>query len=72
MSRYVLDYHLEGEKKRLALMSSLLDPMHRRLIESLGTSRDARILEVGCGNASISAWMAKHIATDVPVTFTTR
>ena len=32
MSRYVLDHHLEGEKKRLALMSSLLDPMHRRLI----------------------------------------
>jgi len=28
MSRYVLDHHLEGEKKRLALMSSLLDPMH--------------------------------------------
>jgi len=47
MSRYVLDHHLEGEKKRLALMSSLLDPMHRRLIESLGISRDARVLEVG-------------------------
>ena len=40
MSRYVLDHHLEGEKKRLALMSQLLDPMHRRYIESLGISRD--------------------------------
>jgi len=50
MSRHVLDHHLEGEKKRLALMSSLLDPMHRRLIESLGISRDARVLEVRCGN----------------------
>jgi TolB protein len=29
MSRYVLDHHLEGEKKRLALMSQLLDPIHR-------------------------------------------
>jgi len=47
MSQYVLDHHLEGEKKRLALMSSLLDPMHRRQIESLGISRDARVLEVG-------------------------
>jgi hypothetical protein len=28
MSQYVLDHHLEGEKKRLALMSQLLDPMH--------------------------------------------
>ena len=54
MSRYVLDHHLEGEKKRLALMSQLLDPMHRRHIESLGISRDAQVLEVGCGNGSIS------------------
>jgi hypothetical protein len=42
MSRYVLDHRLEGEKKRLALMSQLLDPMHRRQIESLGISREAR------------------------------
>jgi ubiquinone/menaquinone biosynthesis C-methylase UbiE len=55
---------LEGEKKRLALMSGLLDPMHRRHIESLGISRDARVLEVGCGDGSMSAWMAKHIAPD--------
>ena len=65
MSRYVLDHHLEGEKKRLALMSSLLDSdPHRRQIESLGISRDARVLEVGCGNGSMSAWMAEHIAPD--------
>jgi len=62
MSQYVLDHHLEGEKKRLALMSQLLDPMHRRYIESLGISRDARVLEVGCGNGSMSAWMAGHVA----------
>jgi 2-polyprenyl-3-methyl-5-hydroxy-6-metoxy-1,4-benzoquinol methylase len=62
MSRYVLDHHLEGEKKRLALMSQLLDPMHRRYIELLGISRDARVLEVGCGNGSMSAWMAGHVA----------
>src|SRR5437763_11875250 len=64
MSRYVLDHHLEGEKKRLALMSQLLDPMHRRYIGSLGISREARVLEVGCGNGSMSAWMAEHVATD--------
>src|SRR5712675_1714423 len=64
MSRYVLDHHSEGEKKRLALMSQLLDPMHRRQIESLGISREARVLEVGCGNGSMSAWMAEHIAPD--------
>src|SRR5438874_12469714 len=64
MSQYVLDHHLEGEKKRLALMSQLLDPMHRRYIESLGISRDARVLEVACGNGSMSAWMAGHVAPD--------
>jgi 2-polyprenyl-3-methyl-5-hydroxy-6-metoxy-1,4-benzoquinol methylase len=62
MARYVLDHHLEGEKKRLALMSQLLDPMHRRYIESLGIRCDARVLEVGCGNGSMSAWMAEHVA----------
>src|SRR5436309_14144462 len=64
MSQYVLDHHLEGEKKRLALMSQLLDPMHRRYIESLGISRDARLLEVACGNGSMTAWMARHVAHD--------
>jgi len=64
MSRYVLDHHLEGERKRLALMSQLLDPMHRRYIESLGISCAARVLEVGCGNGSMSAWMADYIAPD--------
>ena len=41
-------------------MSQLLDPMHRRYIELLGISRDARVLEVGCSNGSMSAWMAGH------------
>jgi protein-L-isoaspartate O-methyltransferase len=62
MSQYVLDHHSEGDKERLALMSQLLDPMHRRYNESLGISRDARVLEVGCGNGSMSAWMAGHVA----------
>lgn len=67
MSQYVLDHHLEGEKKRHALMSQLLDPMHRRYIELLGISRDARVLEVGCGKGSMSARMAGHAAPYGPV-----
>jgi SAM-dependent methyltransferase len=61
---YVLDHHLEGEGSRLALMSRLLDPMHRRYIESLGVGPGARTLEVGCGNGSISAWLAERVAPD--------
>jgi hypothetical protein len=32
MPGYVLGHHLKGEGKRLALMSELLDPMHRRYL----------------------------------------
>jgi SAM-dependent methyltransferase len=43
-------------------MSRLLDPMHRRYIESLGVGPGDRALEVGCGNGSISAWLAEKVA----------
>ena len=65
MPEYVLGHHLKGEGKRLALMSELLDPMHRRHIESFGVvKRGATTLEVGCGNGSISAWLAQRVAPD--------
>jgi SAM-dependent methyltransferase len=62
MPEYVLDHHQEGERERLALMSRLLDPMHRRHIEQLGIGPGARTLEVGCGNCSMSAWLAQRTA----------
>jgi 2-polyprenyl-3-methyl-5-hydroxy-6-metoxy-1,4-benzoquinol methylase len=63
MPKYVLGHHLKGEGKRLGLMSELLDPMHRRYIEALKLVRPgARTLEVGCGNGSISAWLAQRVS----------
>jgi SAM-dependent methyltransferase len=62
MPEYVLDHHQEGERQRLALMSQLLDPMHRRHIERLGIGPGARTLEAGCGNGSMSAWLAGRVA----------
>src|SRR5215475_10810855 len=63
MPKYVLGHHLNGEGARLDLMSELLDPMHRRYIDALGVARPgARTLEVGCGNGSISAWLAKRVS----------
>jgi SAM-dependent methyltransferase len=65
MPEYVLGHHLKGEGERLALMSELLDPMHRRYLESLNIVKSgARTLEVGCGNGSISAWLARQVAPD--------
>ena len=61
MAEYVLDHHLAGERARLALMSRLLDPMHRRHLDELGIPPGARAVEVGCGNGSISAWLAQRV-----------
>ena len=62
MPKYVLGHDLKGEGTRLALMSELLDPMHRRYIDALGVVRPgACTLEVGCGNGSISAWLAERV-----------
>ncbi len=42
-------------------MSRLLDPMHRRLLDGLGVTPGARTLEVGCGNGSVSSWLAGRV-----------
>jgi SAM-dependent methyltransferase len=62
VNEYVLDHHLEGEAARLALMSRLLDPMHRRHLRELGIGQGDKALEVGCGNGSVAAWMAGEVA----------
>jgi SAM-dependent methyltransferase len=59
---YVLDHQWDGERQRLALMSRLLDPLHRRYLEQLGLQPGVRTLEVGCGNGSMSAWLAGQVA----------
>jgi SAM-dependent methyltransferase len=44
-------------------MSRLLDPLHRRLLDLLGVAPGARALEVGCGNGSVSAWLADRVGS---------
>ncbi len=62
MNEYELPHDLAGERRRLDLMSELLDPLHRRLLERLGLCAGWRCLEVGCGNGSISQWLAGQVA----------
>jgi SAM-dependent methyltransferase len=61
-SEYVLDHHHQGERSRLALMSQLLDPLHRGCLDRLGIGPGMRTLEVGCGNGSVSAWLAERVS----------
>jgi len=74
---YILPHTLTGERQRLALMSELLDLLHRTLLEKHGLRPGWRCLEVGCGNGSISRWMAGKVApkghvvaTDIDLRYT--
>ena len=76
MNEYTLPHDLAGERRRLDLMSELLDPLHRNLLQKLGLHAGWRCLEVGCGNESISKWMASQVepsgyvlATDLDVRY---
>jgi 2-polyprenyl-3-methyl-5-hydroxy-6-metoxy-1,4-benzoquinol methylase len=67
---YILPHNLTGERQRLALMSELLDPMHRALPEKIGLRPGWRCLEIGCGNGSISQWLATKVGPKGHVTAT--
>jgi SAM-dependent methyltransferase len=67
---YILPHNLSGERQRLALMSELLDPMHRALLERIGLRPGWRCLEIGCGNGSISQWLATKVGPKGHVTAT--
>ncbi len=69
-SRYILPHNLTGERQRLTLMSDLLDPLHRSLLEKLGLRPGWRCLEIGCGNGSISQWLATKVRPKGHVTAT--
>jgi SAM-dependent methyltransferase len=58
---YILPHTLTGERQRLALMSELLDPLHRGFLERLGLLPGWRCLEIGCGNGSVSQWLAAKV-----------
>jgi SAM-dependent methyltransferase len=62
VSQYTLPHELSGEEQRLSLMSKLLDPIERSHIRRLGLRSGSRCLEIGCGNGSISQWLAPRVA----------
>ncbi len=62
MGEYTLSHELVGERQRLALMSSLLDPMERARFARLGVRPGWRCLELGCGNGSMAQTLAGAVA----------
>lgn len=62
MGTYQLPHNMIGERERLALMSTLLDPMERMHLQQLGVRPGWRCLEIGCGNGSVSRWLAEQVA----------
>jgi hypothetical protein len=63
-----LGHRQQGEQRRLALLSRLLDPMRRRLLAGLGVRAGARTLEVGRGNGSLSPWLADRVTQTIAFT----
>jgi ubiquinone/menaquinone biosynthesis C-methylase UbiE len=64
MAQYRLPHDIEGERQRLKLMSSLLDPLERASLERFGVGPGWRCLELGGGNGL----MAKVLADIVGLT----
>jgi len=62
MTEYTLPHQLAGEQRRLALMSSLLDPMEHAYLDKLSVGPGCRCLELGCGNGSIAQSLAARVA----------
>jgi SAM-dependent methyltransferase len=62
MGEYTLSHELVGEQQRLALMSSLLDPLEWARFVRLGVRPGWRCLELGCGNGSIAQALAERVA----------
>jgi SAM-dependent methyltransferase len=61
MGEYTLPHGLIGEQQRLALMSTLLDPVELACIARLGVSPGWRCLELGCGNGSVARALAERV-----------
>ena len=76
MGPYRLPHSLAGEQQRLALMSTLLDPVERVYLDRLGVGPGWRCLELGSGNGSIARILAQlvgpngHVvASDIDLSF---
>ncbi|MDQ3946964.1 MAG: methyltransferase domain-containing protein [Actinomycetota bacterium] len=76
MATYGFDPAWTGERDRMVLAESLLDPVTIRQLESIGVRAGMRCLEVGAGAGSVARWLATRVgpggqvvATDIDTRF---
>ncbi|HEY3240912.1 MAG TPA: methyltransferase [Acidimicrobiia bacterium] len=76
MAAYGFDPAWTGERDRLVLAESLLDPVSTRQLESIGVHDGMRCLEVGAGAGSMARWLTARagpggrvLATDIDTRF---
>jgi SAM-dependent methyltransferase len=64
VAAYAFDPAWTGERDRMALAESLLDPVSIRQLESIGVREAMRCLEVGAGAGSMARWLAARSGPD--------
>ena len=76
MAAYGFDPAWTGERDRMLLAESLLDPVSTRQLESIGVRGGMRCLEAGAGAGSMARWLATRagpggrvLATDIDTRF---
>ncbi len=76
MPTYGFDPAWTGERDRMVLAESLLDPVSIRQLESVGARQGMRGLEVGAGAGSMARWLSARagpagrvVATDIDTRF---
>lgn len=68
-------HQVDGERRRLGLMATALDPHTTPRIEALQPRSDGRFLELGAGLGSVAGWLARTypaaavVATDISTRF---
>ena len=77
MSRYdVEDHEVDIERVRLDMLAETRDPHTFALLDRAGVTEGMEVMEVGAGNGSVSAWLARRVgargrvaSTDIDLQF---
>ncbi|MDE3165592.1 MAG: class I SAM-dependent methyltransferase [Acidobacteriota bacterium] len=66
-ARYVMG-HTDGERRRLALQASILEPFTEHLFRRAGITRGLHVLDIGCGVGDVSLLAARLVGRTGSVT----